>query len=444
MFHASRSKIRIGLLGFGVVGSGVVKVLQRNARAIAERVGAKVELAAIADLDLKRDRGVKVNRKILTKDGLAVCRNPAIDIVIELVGGTGIAAKFIETALRNGKHVVTANKALLSEKGEKLFALAGKQSRLLLFEAAVGGAIPVVRTLKTGLAGERVERIYGILNGTCNYILSKLAAGGGEFKDVLKEAQKKGYAEADPTLDIEGKDTAHKIALLAMLAFGAKVDFKKIYVEGITKLSAADFEFARRLNRVIKLVAVAKKENGKIEIRVHPTLLPAASPLAKINGVINGVLLCGENLGEILLSGPGAGSLPTATAVVGDVIEAARALLCDCDCRCNCGSAPVRGVAPKDLKALPIKPIAEVESEYYLRFSVKDQPGVIRDISNALARHKLNIRDILQLDLGEFKKDVPLVILLHSAKEAVVCKAVREIDRLGCSRGKAVVLRVEE
>jgi len=368
-------------------------------------------------------------------------------VIVELVGGTGIASKFIETALRNGKHVVTANKALLSEKGEKLFQLAEKKGKLLLFEAAVGGAIPIIRTIKTSLASEKIEKIYGILNGTCNYILTKLAYEGGDFSEVLKDAQKKGFAEADPTLDIEGGDTAHKIALLAMLAFGTRVDFKQIHVEGITKLSADDFEFARRLDRVIKLVAVAKRENGKIEIRVNPTLLPKNSPLAKIDGVINGVKLCGKNLGEVLLSGPGAGSLPTATAVVGDIVEAARGLDCECDCcekGCLCSSEPIRAVPQKELQNLPIKKIEEIESEYYLRFGVKDEAGVIRDISNVLARHKLNIRDILQLDLNEFKKEVPLVVLLHKANEAQVKKAVGEINRLKCVNENAVVLRVEE
>ncbi len=425
--------IKIGIIGFGVVGSGVVKVLQKNSTEIEKRVGKKVEIAAIADLDLKTDRGVKVNRKILTTDGFSVCSNPEIDIVVELVGGTGVAAKFIEAALRNGKHVVTANKALLSEKGEKLFQLAEKKGKLLLFEAAVGGAIPIIRTIKTSLASERIEKIYGILNGTCNFILTKLADEGGDFEKVLKEAQQKGFAEADPTLDISGGDTAHKIALLSSLAFGAKVDFHKIHIEGITKLAPADFEFARRLDRVIKLVAVAKKENGEIEIRVHPTLLPKNSPLAKIGGVTNAVSIHGKNLGEIILSGPGAGSLPTATAVVGDIVEAAR------DSR-----IPIRGIPQKDLQKFPIKKIEEIESEYYLRFGVRDQPGVIRDISSVLSKYKLNMRDILQLDLQEFKKEVPLAMILHKNSESKVRKAVGEIDRLKCVRGKTVVLRVEE
>ncbi|MFH0776571.1 MAG: homoserine dehydrogenase, partial [Patescibacteria group bacterium] len=313
-----------------------------------------------------------------------------------------------------------------------------KMGKLLLFEAAVGGAIPIIRTLKTDLAGEKIEKVFGILNGTCNFILTKLANEGGEFAAVLKEAQKNGFAEADPTLDIEGGDTAHKIALLASLAFGAQVDFPKIPVEGITKLSPADFEFARRLKRKIKLVAIAKKDDpstssGQVEIRVQPTMLPLDSKLAKIEGVTNGILLRGKNLGELLLAGPGAGSLPTATAVVGDIIEAARD-----------SKIPSRGIPEKALQKFPIKKFDAIESEFYLRFAVKDEPGVIQEISKVLAKFALNIRDILQLDLKEFKKDVPLAVLLHKNSEAKVRAAIAVIDKLKCVRGKTVLLHVEE
>ena len=424
--------LKIGLLGFGVVGSGVVQVLQKNAAEISARAGRKIELAAIADLDIETDRGVEIDPKILTTDGLALCANPEIDIVVETVGGTGIAAKFIETALENGKHVVTANKALLSEKGASLFELAEKKGKLLLFEAAVGGAIPIIRTVKTDLASEKIETVFGILNGTCNFILTKLANEGGEFSAVLKEAQKNGFAEADPTLDIDGGDTAHKIALLASIAFGAKIDFAKIPVAGITKLAPADFEFARRLGKKIKLVAVAKKENGELEIRVNPTLLPENSPLAKIDGVTNAVAIRGKNLGEILLAGPGAGSLPTATAVVGDIVEAARG-----------STIPSRGIPETALVEFPLKNSDAIESEFYLRFSVKDTPGVLREISATLAKFDLNIRDILQLDLKEFEKNVPLAVLLHRNSEAKVRAAVTEIDKLKCIDGETIVLRVE-
>jgi len=427
------NSIKIGLLGFGIVGSGVVKVLQKNSAEISTRVGKKIELAAIADLDIKSDRGVKIDHKILTTNGLAVCADPKIDIVVETVGGTDIATKFITTALKNGKHVVTANKALLSEKGAPLFALAEKMGKLLLFEAAVGGAIPIIRTLKTDLAGEKIETVFGILNGTCNFILTKLAAEGGEFSEVLKEAQKNGFAEANPTLDVEGGDTTHKIALLASIAFGAKIDFTEIQVEGITKLSPADFEFAKRLNRKIKLVAIAKKENGTLEIRVNPTLLSNSSPLAKIDNVMNAVMIRGKNLGEVLLAGPGAGSLPTATAVVGDIIEAVRD-----------SKIANRGVPENALVKFPIKNPDSIESEFYLRFSVKDTPGVIHEISAILEKFKLNIRDILQLDLREFKKNVPLAVLLHKNSETKVRRAVAEIDKLKCIQDRTIVIHVEE
>lgn len=430
--------INIGILGFGTVGSGVVKILQENYELISKKISAQIKVAAIADLDIETDRGIEVDRSILTKDGLALCSNPDIDIIVELVGGTGVAAEFIESALKNGKHVITANKALLSEKGSELFEMAEKQDKLLLFEAAVGGAIPIVRAIKTSFAGENIEKIYGILNGTCNYILTKLAKGRVEFADVLKEAQDKGFAEADPTLDIEGIDAAHKIALLAMLNWGTKVDFKKVYVEGITNLISHDFDFAKRLKRVIKLVAVAKKENGELELRVHPTLLPEDSALAKVDGVVNAVSVCGPNLGECLLSGFGAGSLPTATAVVGDIVEAAKAIVSKNFC------APIRGVSPDAVTEIPVKKIEDVVSEYYLRIDVDERPGVIRDVATALANHDLSIKDILQLDILDFEKPVPIVIILQPAKEATVREAVKEIESLDCTSGKAVVIRVEE
>ena len=423
--------INVGIIGFGTVGAGVVKILQKNASLISKRIGTKIKITAIADLDIKRDRGVKVDKKILTTAGLAVCTDPKVDIVVELVGGLRFAEKFIKTALENGKHVVTANKALLAEKGEALFRLAEKNNRLLLFEAAVGGAIPIMRTLKTDLAGEKIEKIYGILNGTCNYILTKLSEGEGEFAAVLKEAQKKGFAESDPTLDISGKDAAHKIILLAMLAWGTEIDFKNVYVEGITKLDSNDFAFAKKLKRVIKLVAIAKKENGSIELRVHPTLLPKNSALAKVDGVTNAISICGQNLGECLLSGLGAGSLPTATAVVG---EASRTIIS------GCSAVPVRVFQPKNIAKLPIKKMEDIVSEYYLRIGVEEKPGVIRDIAIVLAKYGLNIRDILQLDFDQ----VPIVIILDPAKESVVRKAVKEIDKLKCASRKTVVLRVEE
>jgi homoserine dehydrogenase len=432
------TSLKLGLLGFGIVGSGVVKVLQKNASEITTRANTKIKLAAIADLDLKSDRGVKIPCEILTKDGMAVCRDPSIDIIVETVGGTGIAAKFIETALKNGKHVITANKALLAQHGEKLFKLAAENNKLLLFEAAVGGAIPIIRTLKTSFASERLEKIYGILNGTCNFILTKLTLGGREFADVLKEAQKLGYAEADPTLDISGGDTAHKIALIAMLAFGTRVPYEKIFVQGITQLAAADFEFAKRLGRKIKLVAIAKREKNALEIRVHPTLLPKNSALVKIDDAVNAVAFYGKNLGECLLSGLGAGSLPTATAVVGDIIEAARALVAK-----NSG-VPSCGIDLAELKTLPIKKIEDVVSEFYLRFLVRDEPGVVSQISRVLAKFKLNIRDILQLDLKEFKKEVPLAMILHSAKEKQVRSAVAAINRLKYVKGDSIMLRAEE
>jgi homoserine dehydrogenase len=426
--------IKVGIIGCGVVGSGVVEVLRENAKVIELRIGAKIELAAVADKIFPKN--VKVDKKIFTSDGFALCRNPEIDIVVETVGGMGIAAEFIKIALENGKHVITANKALLSEKGFPLFQLASKQKKLLLFEAAVGGAIPIVRTLKMDFAGERITEMKGILNGTCNYILTQLTAGGVEFADALKAAQVAGYAEADPTLDIEGIDTAHKIALMAMLAWGAKVDFKKIQITGITSLTAADFELAKRLGYVIKLIAIAKKESDELEINISPTLLPAESTLSKIGGVINAVQIYGKNLGSCLLSGRGAGSLPTATAVVGDIIEAAR------DTLIGKSAVPVCGYQPEKLVEFKMRKIEESVSAYYLRFSVKDLPGVIRDISAILAKHNLSIHTFLQFEEHHPSSYRPIAMVLHPAKFGDVKRAVAAIDKLKCVDRKTLVLPV--
>lgn len=430
--------INIGLVGCGVVGSGVVRVLADTARHLEQRLGIKLVLKKVADRDPTRKRAVKIDPAIIVTDGLLIANDPEIDIVIELIGGTTTAGTIIKTALKNGKHVVTANKALLAEKGEELFALAESHSVSLLFEAAVAGAIPVIRTLRTALAGETLDSIYGILNGTCNYILTKMSREGVDFGVALTEAQAAGFAESDPTLDVGGGDTAHKLALLAMLAWGVRVPFSALHVEGITKLSAHDFTFARRLNRVIKLIAIGKRDKAGIELRVHPTLIPATSPLAKIDRELNATLLRGPHVRELLLSGYGAGSLPTASAVVGDIVEAARAIAS------GCPPLPPRGAVPTALIDIPIRPIGDVESEYYLRFMVRDCPGVIRDLSTILANHQLSIRDILQLDLKEFEKETPLVVILHRARESTVRAAIAEIDALPVVHGKTVVLRVEE
>jgi len=431
-------KINLGIIGCGVVGTGVVQILQQHAKVIEQRLGARLVITAIADTYIKRRRDIKLPKGVLTTDGMALCTDPAIDIIIELVGGTGIAGQFVEAALKHGKHVITANKALLSEKGTPLFKLAEKQSLQLLFEAAVGGTIPVIRTIKQDLAGDQIERMYGILNGTCNFILSKMAAEGADFAPTLKEAQQLGFAEADPTLDVSGGDTAHKLALLAMLAWGTDIPFKKIHTEGITELSAADFAFAKRLGRVIKLVAVGKRNKDDIELRVHPTLLPADSMLAKIDGSTNAVMLHAAAAGDVLLSGAGAGSLPTASAVVGDIIEAARTVID------GSTAVPNRGMQPDQISQLPIKPIGETVSGFYLRFVVKDQSGIIQSISAVLVKYKLSIRDILQLDLHEFTQAVPLAIVLHPAQEQTVRLAIRELNKLRCMAERVVVLRVED
>jgi len=458
--------IKVGVVGCGVVGSGVCQLLTKHAKHIAGRVGARVQLAAVADRSLANAKKLKLPKSTqLVKDGFALAADPAIDIVVELIGGTTVAYDLVKIALENGKHVVTANKALLAERGDKLFQLAEKNGVQLLFEAAVGGAIPVVRTIKQDLAGDRIDRVFGILNGTCNFILTKMAAEGVDFAPTLREAQQLGYAEADPTLDISGGDTAHKIALLASLAFGTTVNFKKVHIEGITELSAADFSFAEKLGRVIKLIAVAKQakagpstglSNGHtagqaLELRVAPTLLPADHLLAKIDGSTNAVQLHAAGAGDVTLVGAGAGSLPTASAVVGDVVEAARSVILSQSKydrlsfdKLRMTGVPNLGTQEGDMQTLPISPIGETTSGFYLRFAVKDQPGIVQAISTVLTKNHLSIRDMLQLDLHEFTQAVPLAVVLHPAEEQKIRHAVRELNRLRCMAEKVVVLRVED
>lgn len=429
-------KIHLGIIGFGVVGSGVVKILLQNKQIFQKRLGLEIELTALADLDLKTQRGVKIDPKILTTNGLKVCRDPKIDLIIETVGGQNFAKQVILTALQNNKHVITANKALLAEQGSQLFSLAQKKQKLLLFEAAVGGAIPLVRTLRTDFRGEQLLKIAGILNGTSNYILTALAKGQRKFSEVLAEAQKLGFAEADPTLDLSGYDAAHKIALIARLAFDTIIPFSQIPITGITNLISADFKFARLLKHTIKLIAEINYCKNSLEIHVQPTLLPDDSLLSKVAGVTNAVTFFGQNCGEITLAGPGAGSLPTATAIIADVLEATQRIQQE---RSKLGPQ----AAVPLLNKIPLQKNSLLKNEYYLRFLVRDEPGILAKITNIFGKFELNIRDILQLDLKEFKKAVPLAIILHQADEKRVQAALQKIKTIKCMKEAPVCLRFE-
>ena len=429
--------INIGLLGFGTVGTGVVKILQQNSGVIGKRLGAKLNLKWIADLDIERDRGVKVDKNILTKDASKVLNDPEVNIVIELIGGYEPAKSFILQALKNKKHVVTANKALLAKNGSEIFETASKNNVDIGFEASVGGGIPIIRAIKEGFTANNIQSVYGIVNGTCNYILSKMSDEGRQFDEVLKEAQALGFAEANPSLDIDGIDSAHKVTILSSIAFGVRVDFDKVYTEGISKITPIDINFAREFGYRIKLLAITKKSGNEIEVRVHPTMVREDNPISKVNGVLNAIEVTGDAVGENMLIGRGAGDMPTGSAVVGDVIDISRNIL-------NSGVNRVSPLSflPKYIEDAEIKNISNIISEYYIRFSVLDKPGVLSKISGVLGNNSISISSVIQKGRGE-KGGVPLVIMTHSAKEKDIQKALSEIDKLDAVLDKSVLIRVE-
>lgn len=431
-------KINIGLIGFGTVGTGVVKVMKENAGVIRERLGAEVVLKRIADTDILRERGVKLDDGVLTKDAADVINDPDISIVIELVGGTGVAKGFILSALDAGKHVVTANKALLSTHGPEIFKKAAERGCDVYFEASVGGGIPVIKALREGLVANRIESIYGIINGTANYILSKMTNDGGKFEDVLRKAQEKGYAEADPAYDVEGTDSAHKLAILINLAFGANIRLTDIYTEGITKISALDIKFAKEFGYRIKLLAIAKAVDGRCEARVHPTMIPASHPLAAVDGVYNAIAVRGNAVGTVFLQGLGAGMMPTASAVAADVIDICRNIL-----KNSARRVPPISCAGEAAAELKIQDMNSLEIPYYLRFSVIDKPGALSRISGVLGAHNISILSVIQKD-RKIGGAVPLVVVTHHALERELRMAIEEIERLDIIHEKAVRIRIEE
>ena len=429
--------INIGLLGFGTVGTGVVKILQQNSGVIEKRLGAKLNLKWIADLDIEKDRGVRVDKNILTKDANKVLDDPEVNIIIELIGGYEPAKSFILQALKNKKHVVTANKALLAKNGSEIFETASKNNADIGFEASVGGGIPIIRAIKDGFTANNIQSVYGIVNGTCNYILSKMSDEGRPFNEVLKEAQALGFAEANPSLDIDGIDSAHKITILASLAFGARVNLEEVYTEGISRITPIDINFAREFGYRIKLLAITKRSGNEIEVRVHPTMVREDNPISKVNGVLNAIEVTGDAVGENMLIGRGAGDMPTGSAIVGDVIEISRNIL-------NGGVNRVSPLSflPKYIEDAKIKSIDNIISEYYIRFSVLDKPGVLSKISGILGNNSISISSVIQKGRGE-KGGVPLVVMTHSAKEKDIQKALSEIDKLDVVLDKSVLIRVE-
>ena len=439
------SDVRIGLLGLGTVGAGVAKILQSRREMLEERAGARLTLAAVADTDLTRPReGLDLKSLPLTGDAARVLADPSIHIVIELVGGLEPARSFISRALAAGKHVVTANKALLAHHGVELYEEARRSGVALGFEAAVAGGIPLIRAVKDGLVANRVLSLAGIVNGTCNYILSKMTDEGLDFSLVLKEAQAHGYAEADPTLDIEGMDSAHKLQILASLAFRTFVDLKHIHTEGITLVTAQDIDYARELGYRIKLLAIAKATAAAgaagdgaagVEVRVHPTMIPAASPLAAVSGVFNGIFLTGDAVGDLMFYGRGAGQMPTASAVLSDVIEIARRIAHGIPSLAL--ELPSVGPAP-----LPLTPMEAIRCCYYLRVTAQDRPGVLSKVAGILGENDISIANVIQKGRG-IREAVPVVMLTHEARERDMRAALAKIDRLRDVAAATTMIRVE-
>jgi homoserine dehydrogenase len=426
--------VNVGIIGFGIVGSGTAKILLENMDILKERLGFQIHLKRIADLDIERDRGISIPDGVLTKDVNMIFDDPDIHIVVELIGGIRPAKDFIQKAIQKKKHVVTANKALLATEGAEIFRAAREAGVEVGFEASVAGAIPIIKVMKESLIANRIKAIYGIINGTSNFILTKMTHENVEFSDALKEAQALGYAEADPTLDIEGIDTAHKLTILSTLAYGIPLSYNAVHIEGITGIAAQDIGFASELGYTVKLLAIIKETDGEIELRVHPTMLPKDYLIAKVDGPFNAIYVDGDATGSTLYYGRGAGSVPTGSAVVSDIADIARNI------RNNAvGRVPTIPIASGKVK---IRKIDDVLSRYYFRFSAIDKPGVLSKISGILGKYNISIASVIQKGrkLGEA---VPLVVLTHEAKEKDVRQAVGEIDALPVVMDKTVFIRVE-
>lgn len=432
-----KERIGVGLIGFGTVGTGVAKILLGSGALIKRRTGVPIELVRVADLDMTRDRGVTLPAGVLINDAKALIDDPAVDIVIELIGGYDAAKRVILEALAKGKPVVTANKALLAVHGEEILEAAARHKVDLGFEASVGGGIPVIRALTEGLAANTILSLYGIINGTSNYILSRMTCEGQSFQDVLAEAQAAGYAEADSTFDVAGVDSAHKLAIMVSLAYGTPVNVKDIYTEGITRITPVDISYAEEFGYTIKLLGIAKSLDGEIEARVHPTMVPSASPIAQVEGVYNAIQLVGDAAGDIVLYGQGAGSMPTGSAVVSDVIAIARNLLRDA-----AGRVPPASFQQDQRRPLRIRPMEEILSQYYMRFMVLDRPGVLSQIAGVLGRHSISIASVIQQGRKE-GQTVPVVIMTHTARERDVQAALREIDNMAFISEPTTLIRVE-
>lgn len=430
--------IQVGLLGIGTVGGGVFTVLERNQDEILRRAGRGIRIHTIADLNVDRAKELVQDRAQIVSDARAVINNPEIDVVVELIGGYGIAKDLVIQAIAAGKHVVTANKALIAVHGNEIFKAAHEKGVMVAFEAAVAGGIPIIKALREGLTANRIEWIAGIINGTTNFILTEMRDKGLDFATALKEAQRLGYAEADPTFDIEGVDAAHKATIMSAIAFGIPMQFEKAHVEGITKLDAIDIKYAEQLGYRIKLLGITKKTFAGIELRVHPTLIPAKRLIANVEGAMNAVQVFGDAVGTTLYYGKGAGSEPTASAVIADLVDITRLLGASPE---NC--VPYLAFQPDAMSDIPVLPMGEITTSYYLRLHVADQAGVLADITKILAAHGISIGALLQKEADEGEGQTDLVVLTHETKEKHMISAIQEIQNLKTVAGDVVKIRLE-
>jgi homoserine dehydrogenase len=431
--------IYVGLLGIGTVGGGTFSVLKRNQEEIARRAGREIIIKIIADRDIEKARKIAGDDTLITSDANDVVTHPDVSIVVELIGGYTTAKELTLKAIKNGKHVVTANKALLALHGTEIFAAAQRQGVMVAFEAAVAGGIPIIKALREGLTANRIEWIAGIINGTGNFILSEMRNKGLSFDTVLKQAQKLGYAEADPTFDIEGIDTAHKITIMASIAFGIPMQFDKVYTEGITKLTGEDISYAEELGYRIKLLGITKKTSKGIELRVHPTLIPSRRLIANVEGVMNAVVVKGDAVGPTLYYGAGAGAEPTASSVVADLVDVTRMHTADPKHR-----VPHLAFQPDLLSDIPILPMEEVETSYYLRLHAMDRPGVLADITRILADLEISIDAMVQKEPNEGEDKVDIIVLTHLSIEKNINSAIARIEKLASVMGKITRIRLEE
>jgi len=430
--------INVGLLGIGTVGGGTWDVLSRNADEIQRRAGRAITITVVADKALAHAKKVTGGKAKVVADAFSVVKDKKVDIVVELIGGYTVARDLVLDAIRHGKHVVTANKALLATYGNEIFAAAQKKGVMVAFEASVGGGIPIIKALREGLAANRIEWIAGIINGTSNFILSEMRDKGLAFGAALKDAQRRGYAEADPTFDIEGVDAAHKLTIMAAIAFGIPMQLKKCYVEGIQKLASDDIAYAEELGYRIKLLGITKRVKKGIELRVHPTLVPTRRLIANVEGVMNAILVKGDAVGPTLYYGAGAGAQPTASAVVADLVDVTRLITADPEHR-----VPHLAFQPDQLSTVPILGIEQVETSYYLRMRVVDKPGVLADITRILADSRISIDAMVQKEPGEGERRVDIVMLTHRALERNVNQAMAKIERLSTVVGSVTRIRLE-